>query len=199
MVVANLAFAAMTQLDMVLVNWYFSPVQAGTYAAVSVLGKAVLYVPGGIVLALFPMVAENHSKNKSSSLILLQAVSLTGALCLGVALVYWFFSEPILRVMYGNAYIEGAILLKWYGLAILPMSLVMVAEYFLIAKGRIVFAWLFLAISPLQIYAIYRWHESLGSVILIMGCFGLILAISGYFLLWRIYLGERAFRGKFAA
>ncbi|MDO8370135.1 MAG: oligosaccharide flippase family protein [Candidatus Nitrotoga sp.] len=36
--VANVAFAAMTQLDMVFVNYYFPAHEAGLYAAASILG-----------------------------------------------------------------------------------------------------------------------------------------------------------------
>jgi len=50
--VANLAFAVMTQLDMVLVKHYFDSQQAGLYAAASVLGKAVMYLPGAVTMAM---------------------------------------------------------------------------------------------------------------------------------------------------
>ncbi len=61
---ANVAFAVMTQIDMVLVKYYFSEQEVGIYAAASILGKAVMYLPGGIAMALFPMVAENHASGK---------------------------------------------------------------------------------------------------------------------------------------
>ncbi len=88
--IANLAFAVMTQLDMVLVNHYFPAHEAGLYAAASILGKAVMYLPGGIALALFPMVAENHVRNQSSAHLLIQAVGLTAILC-GVGSSFLFY------------------------------------------------------------------------------------------------------------
>ena len=182
--IANIAFAAMTQLDMVLVNWYFPSEQAGLYAAASVLGKAVLYLPGGLVMALYPMVAENHAKDQSSAHIMFQAVVTTFFLCATVAIVYWFLGEWLINLLYGNAYIGAGKLLSWYGLAILPMTLVMVAEYFLIAKGRVLFAWLFLGMAPLQVLAIHFWHESMWMVIAIMGGSGSTLVIIGYTMLW---------------
>lgn len=36
----------------------FTPFDAGRYAVASVLGKAALYLPCGIILAMFPMVAN---------------------------------------------------------------------------------------------------------------------------------------------
>lgn len=184
---ANAAFAAMTQLDMVLVNYYFPAHEAGLYAAASILGKAVMYLPGGIAVALFPMVAENHARNQSSAHLLLQAVGLTALLCGAGAVFYFLLGEWIVTLLYGESYRGAGEVLKYFGFAILPMALVMVAEHFLIAKGRVLFAYLFVFIAPLQLTAIYFYHASLQMVIAVMGVSGLLLALLGYGLLWRIY------------
>lgn len=177
---ANVAFAVMTQLDMVLVNLFFDSTLAGTYAAASVLGKAVLYLPGGLVLALFPLVADNHANKISSNLLLFQAVCLTGAICTFAASVYWFFGSEIINALYGDQYAGAGELLRWYGLAILPLAFVLVAEHFLIAKGQVLFAWLFLLVAPLQIIAIYFWHENLSQVLIAMAAGGILLVVIGY-------------------
>lgn len=177
---ANVAFAVMTQLDMVLVNIFFDSTLAGTYAAASVLGKAVLYLPGGLVLALFPLVADNHANKTSSNLLLLQAVFLTGAICTFASIVYWLFGNEIISTLYGDQYTGAGELLRWYGFAILPLAFVLVAEHFLIAKGQVIFAWLFLLVAPLQIIAIYFWHENLSQVLIAMAAGGFLLAAIGY-------------------
>jgi O-antigen/teichoic acid export membrane protein len=185
--VANVAFVAMTQLDMVLVNYYFPAHEAGLYAAASILGKAVMYLPGGIALALFPMVAENHARNQSSAHLLLHAVGLTALLCSIGAIFYFMFGEWIITLLYGESYRGAGEVLKYFGFAILPMGLVMVAEHFLIAKGRVLFAYLFVITAPLQLVAIYFYHESLQMVVTMMGASGVLLAILGYGLLWRVF------------
>jgi len=184
---ANVAFAAMTQLDIVLVNYYFPAHEAGLYAAASILGKAVMFLPGGIAMALFPMVAENHARNQSSAHLLLQAVGLTALLSGAGAVFYFLFGEGIIVSLYGENYRGAGEVLKFYGLAIFPMALVMVAEYFLIAKGRVLFAYLFLFTAPLQLTAIYFYHDSLQMVVAVMGVSGLLLALLGYGLLWRAF------------
>lgn len=190
--IANIAFATMTQLDMVLVNWYFTPEQAGLYAAASVFGKAVLYLPGGLVMALYPLVAENDAQGRGSSHIFLQAVSLTIGLCGLIALGYWLASGWLIALVFGPSYAGAGDLLRWYGLAILPMALVMVAEHFLIAKGRVLFAWLFLGTAPLQVLAIHLRHDQLLNVVAIMAIIGTFLFVLGYAMLWREYRGAPA-------
>lgn len=188
--VANTAFVAMTQLDMVLVNHYFPAHEAGLYAAASILGKAVMYLPGGIAMALFPMVAENHARDRSSAHLLLQAVALTTLMCGAGAVFYLLFGEWIIEVLFGASYRGAGEVLKFFGFAILPMALVMVAEYFLIAKGRVVFAYLFMVTAPLQLVAIHFFHASLQEVVLIVGASGALLAGVGYGVLWKASRGS---------
>lgn len=182
--IANLAFAAMTQFDMVLVNYYFPAHEAGLYAAASILGKAVMYLPSGIALALFPMVAESHALKQSSAHLLFQAVGLTAVLCAAGAIFYYLFGESIINLLYGESYRGAGEVLKLFGFAIFPMSLVLVAEYFLIAKGRVLFAYLFVIVAPLELVAIHFYHESLQMVVVIMGISGLLLTFLGYGLLF---------------
>ena len=186
---ANVAFAAMTQFDMVLVNYYFPPHEASLYAAASILGKAVMYLPGGIVLALFPMVAENHARDEGSAHLLLQAVGLTALLCSAGAIFYYFVGEWIVSLLYGESYKGAGEVLKFYGIAILPMALIMVAEHFLIAKGRVLFAYLFTFAAPVQFAAIHFYHDSLLSIVAVMGVSGLLLVLIGYGILWRSLRG----------
>ena len=197
--VANVAFTAMTQLDMVLVNHYFDANQAGHYAAASVLGKAVLYLPGGLVIALYPMVAGRYAARQGSAHLLVQSALAVLIVCGSAATVYWLLGTWLVGLFYGAAYAPAGELLALYGWAVLPMALVMVAEHFLIAQGRVLFAWLFLAVAPLQLLVIHLWHPDLRSVILVIGAGGAVMAILGYGVLLREYLLSRTSINESAA
>jgi O-antigen/teichoic acid export membrane protein len=134
---------------------------------------------------MFPMVAENHARDESSSHLLMQALFLATLMCSCGAIFYFFFGEWVIRLFYGESYRGAGEILRYYGFAILPMTLVMVAEYFLIAKGRVVFAYLFMAIAPLQFLAVYWYHDTLLSVVGIMAATGVLLSGLGFGLLWR--------------
>lgn len=179
LLVATVMFSAMTQLDLVLVNWYFPSEKAGLYAAASVMGKAALYISSGLVIALYPMVATNHSKKMQSSHLLFFSLTFSFLLSGGIALFYWFFGDVIIKLIFGQGYYEAGDILRWYGFAIMPMSLIVVAEHFLMAKGKNFFAWLFLLMAPIQIYLISKWHDELFNVLTIMGFCGIIFMIFG--------------------
>jgi O-antigen/teichoic acid export membrane protein len=189
---ANVAFGVMTQFDIVLVNYYFPAHEAGLYAAASILGKAVMYLPTGVAMALFPMVAENHVRSQSSIHLLMQSVGLTIFLSGACAAFYFMFGEEIIGLLYGEDYRGAGEVLRFYGFAILPMALVLVAEHFLIAKERVLFAYLFLLTAPLQLIGVYFFHDSLQMVVAVMGVCGLILVLLGYGLLGYEFLRSKS-------
>jgi O-antigen/teichoic acid export membrane protein len=176
----------MTQLDVLLVNNFFSPEEAGKYAAAATLGKAVLYLPGGIVMALFPMVTEAQAKAAKVSNYILTASGMTFAMCMVVVIFYWFAGQEVIRLFFGEKYAGAEEILKYYSLAMLPMALLIVAEYFLMALGKAVYAWLSFIFAPAQILLIYFYHDNLLSVLTIVGVSGLLLLICGYLFLFKL-------------
>lgn len=183
-ILANVSFALMTQADVVMVNYYFPAEIASEYAAAAILGKAVLYLPGGLVLALLPMVAERHAKSEDSVQMVVQAALATLFLSAILSLTYYFFAQEIMQFLFQNKFVNGSQFLKYYGFAILPMAMVMVAEYFLIAMGKILFSWIFFIIAPFQILGVHYLHSDASSVILIVGLCCTIVMVIGYVLLW---------------
>ncbi len=192
-VAATVVFTVMTQLDMVLVRHYFNSHDTGIYAAAAILGKSVLYLPVAITMVLFPMVAENHARNESSAHLLTQAVILVGILSGGAALLFLLFPEWLIHVFYGEAYVGAATLLRYFGFAMLPMALVMVAEHFLIAKGQVLFVYLFVLVAPIQVAAVSLFHDTLLDVVKVMVVCGSLLMLLGYMTLWAKY---RKTKGK---
>jgi O-antigen/teichoic acid export membrane protein len=178
--IANLSFAVMTQLDLLLVNHYFDAHQAGIYASAAILGKAVMYLPGAIVIAMFPMVAENESRSQSSAHLFINAIALTAALSGAGALFYFLFADEIMTLFYGQKYPGAAELLKYYGFAMLPLSLIMVAEHFLIAKGRVIFAYIMILGIPFVLLAAQAYHDRLIDMVYILAAGGWGLAVAGF-------------------
>jgi O-antigen/teichoic acid export membrane protein len=182
--IANTALVSMTQLDVPLVKYYFTTQEAGYYAAAAVLGKAVVYMTGGIVMALFPMAAEYQSKGKRDASLLLNAVGLTVLLCGMLALFYFLCGEWLIVLLYGEDYRSAGHVLTYFGFAIFPMTLVMVGTYYLIAKKRRLFAYLVAIIALLQVTAIHFFHDSLLMILSVIGISGSFLLLIISILVW---------------
>lgn len=178
--VANLAFTVISQLDLLLVNHYYDAQKAGVYAAAAILGKAVMYLPGAIIVAMFPMVAENESHSKSSAHLFINAIVLTVGFSVLGALLYYLFAEEIMFLLYGQKYEGAAEVLKYYGFAMLPMSIIMVAEHFLIAKGRVIFGYVMMLGIPFVLLAAHNYNASLIDMVRILAIAGWGLVVAGF-------------------
>lgn len=187
---ASISFIAMTQLDMLIVNSLFPPNESGIYAAISTLGKVNLYIPSGFMVVLFSTVSKNHASEKSSANLLALSLLLTTLGCSIISIIYWQFGESIVSIFYGAEYLDAANLLYIYSLSIMPMAYVILAEHFLLAKGRNLFTWIFFAISPLQILAMLLWHQTLFQIIAIIATSNSLVAIIGYVILFKEYFGN---------
>jgi len=162
---ANLAFAFMTQFDLVLVKHLFSSDVAGTYAVAAVFGRAVMYLPGGLIMALFPMVAENCALNKNQTGILWKALAYTLTLSGCGTLLYWLFPEAILTVLFGGKYLEAAPLLAYYAITMLPVALLLITMNFHIARGHRG-VWIFIVLGvTLEFLFILVWHQDLTQIL----------------------------------
>lgn len=186
--VASTTFTVMAQSDLIMVNWFYSGELVGSYAAASTLGKAVLYLPNGIAMALFPVIAEEHLKNNSGAKHFIHASIATLLFSIIAGACYFVFSNEIIYLFFGNKYPESPEILKWYGFSMVPLTMVLVAEQYLMAKGRALFAWLFMLSAPIQLVAIYFFHGDIINILIIIGITGLALTIIGYTYIYEKYV-----------
>ena len=163
---ATIGLASLSQADLIVVNKFFDPAVAGDYSIAAILGRSVLYLPAGIALTLLPMVAEDHAADRCSSSLARQSLLAVFGLCAAVAVAPWLVST-----LYGDRYPAAAGLLAAYGFAAMPLGLALVAEHFLIAKGRMTVAWVLLAAALAEIATLMAWHPSPWAVITVMAAF----------------------------
>jgi hypothetical protein len=65
----------------------------------------------------------------------------------------------------------------------LPMAIVMIIEHYLIAKGRLLFSWIFAGALPLEFIAIYNCHDELWMILSNMAAFVFVLMVVGFWML----------------
>lgn len=186
---ANIAMTLMSQSDLLLVNYYLPSAVAAQYAAASIFAKATLAVPSSICMTLLPLVAANHAVNRSSASLARSAVAMTFFFGIATAIGMTVLGRSIVALFYGPQFRDAGHMLVWLGFAVMPISLVSVAEHFLIAKGRTVFTWIYLALLPLELCAIHFFHANVFAVAGIVALFHSVVALAGYWLIvpgsWR--------------
>jgi O-antigen/teichoic acid export membrane protein len=176
---ANLAFTLITQMDLVLVNRYFPAQESAIYASAAVLGRSVMYIPATLVLAMFPMVSEKQALNRDTNPLLLKSLLMTFCLSGTGALLFYAMPEWILLTFFGAQYAGAAPLLKYFGVAMLPLALLLVLYNYMIACGRSGFSYCMLVMAGIDILLIHSYHGSLLGVVFITAVSSLLLLAGG--------------------
>lgn len=119
-VLALLAFASLTNIDVVLAKATLDGTQAATYASAALLGKIALYGPVALSLVLLPNVSARIVQGVST----IRPILLTRAATLGcglmTALIFWLTPSSFIVALFGESYGDAHPLL-------VPLALVMTA------------------------------------------------------------------------
>jgi O-antigen/teichoic acid export membrane protein len=197
-VVANLSFAILTQLDIVLVKYFFMPHEAGVYSSAAVIAKTVMYLPGAIIIPFFPMVASKKAKGEVTLHLILKALFLTLLLSGVSALVFYLLPDAVVSIFFGNRYVSAVPLLGLFAIAMLPMAVVMIIMNYNLAKGGRYFAYVMFICSAIQIAGIVVFHDSLKDVLRVILYSGLFCMLVLFLLLaieyYRVILYKRIVR-----
>ena len=113
LLVGSLAFASLTNVDILLAAYFLPADTAGVYAAAALVGKVVLFLPGAVVTVLLPKAASRAAAGLTSTKILLASAAVTLALTLAATVVLALVPESLLVWAFGSEFREATALLGW--------------------------------------------------------------------------------------
>ena len=165
--IASIAIAIPTSADVVLVRHFFSADAAGAYAAVSTLGKIVVFGPLAVSLALFPSLVREHARSTLRISTMLRVVAATAAIAVPSAaliLVAWAVAPGVILARYDVSF---ALIATYLG-ATVAFSLLVSLMYLALARRDIST----IAAVPiglaLELALIVVWHPSTAAVALVL-------------------------------
>jgi O-antigen/teichoic acid export membrane protein len=167
MLIGSLAFASLTNVDILLAAYFLPGDVAGVYAAAALVGKAVLFLPGAVVTVLLPKASSRAAAGIASSKILLASVAVTLVLTLVATVVLALIPESVLVWAFGPDFREATALLGWFGLAMTAAALVNVYLSVYFAEREVGFPILVLVAAVAQIVAVSLWHPNPRSIVLV--------------------------------
>ena len=121
---ASILLAVSINLDIILVKHYFPAEEAGLYAAVSTIGKIILYATGPIVSVMFPMISEQTAKKEKHYKIFLLSLTMTLVGALIILGIYVIAPGKVISILYGGTYASLYYLLPQVGVAVLFYALI---------------------------------------------------------------------------
>jgi O-antigen/teichoic acid export membrane protein len=126
-----------TRIDQVMIKNMIDAKSVGFYDASVRLSEAWNFIPAIIVSSMFPAIVNGKKVSvetyKKRLLGLMAAVS---ALALLVAIPVSFFSEQIIKMVYGSEYISSVPILSIYVWSTVWLGVSLVLQYFLINEGK---------------------------------------------------------------
>lgn len=172
-------FTVLANGDVLIVKNLFSPEQAGLYVAISVMGKILIFLPSGVVGAMFPKVSDGHSKGGETHGLLKRGLLYTGTLTAIGVVIYTLFSEELLIMLFGASYLPGAYLLPWYGLVVFIFSLNIVLLNYTLARHETLFVKLFTALTIIELFLMFLLGETMLHVVLVLLTVNLLALVAG--------------------
>jgi O-antigen/teichoic acid export membrane protein len=182
------SFAFLTYIDVPLVKHFFSPLKAGYYSTAAIVGKAFLFPPMALAMAMFPKVSELHTQNESSRLLLKKTLILSTLLLLFGILICLFLPKFILIVLMKKedltplAFSTILPLLRVFGIVMSPFALINILIFYNLARHKTRFLYFLLSGTLLQVILLTIFHTSLPQVILILGFSGFLILTTLLFL-----------------
>jgi len=176
---AALGITILTGIDMIFVKHFFSPVQAGQYAALSLMGRSIFYITAPIYAVFFPLIAQKQERNENIHSTLLLAISIITIGTVVLSFVYFLFPTLILNVFYPAP--EYKELIKYLGpfsLYIIIFSIAMLFNSFLLSIGKASVYKINLLVAGIFIVLMYVFHNSFYQLIGVLFFTALLLLVS---------------------
>jgi O-antigen/teichoic acid export membrane protein len=189
--IAFIAFAVISNLDVLLAKLYLSPEEVGQYAALATIGKVVMFLPGAVALVMVPNAARARHTRRDAARVLRIAGLLVAATAAIAAVPAALSPGLVVEIMFGQDYKAATsgvlpIVCAGAGLALLYLLVV----YTVAVEDR---RWsaLLAAGVVLQIVGISLFHDSPAQVALVQAVVVGIVLIGNELRFHRLLMSPR--------
>jgi len=172
--IAMLSFTLLTNIDVVLVKHFFSPLDAGYYSIAQMVGKITLFLPSALAIVIFPKSTEAYVKNSHSHKFLYKSLILASICCGMVSILCFLFPAFILNILTAKSNPASSNLVGLFSLAMSFYALLWIVINFSLATHNLRFVLPLLLTAILETIFIYNYHPTLTIVLYILLIFSVI-------------------------
>ena len=171
-------FWLILSIDVPLARIGFRGSDAGLYTAGAVLGKAVLWLPIVVAQVVFPSLADDNTDPQQSQRLVRKASVLVLVLATAAVGGLYLFGSVVYRLLYGERY-EAAADVAWkIGLAVIPLALVNLLMFQLLARRNGAFLKWFVMFAAIETVLLLLLPQSGGWYAATLGFVGLGLLVA---------------------
>lgn len=174
----TLAFASLTNLDVVLANAVLTDREGGLYAAASLTAKLILLFPLVVSTVLLPKATSRAAEGRSSLNMLRLSLAVTAGFSVVAAALLSLVSESVVVKVFGLDFKDSTALLGLFGVAMVLLGLVNVYLYYYLAYRQPGFPLLVGLAAIGQVVGVLLWHPGPRAVVIVtLICAGLTLLV----------------------
>lgn len=151
--------------DTILVKHFFSPYEAGLYAALSLIGRIVYFGTWTVVTLLFPTVIRLEKEGKDHTRYFIGGLAVVGFIASCIVVACYLFPALAVRILFGESYLAIAPLLWQYSLATALFACANVFVYYHLSLDRRTPVSITIVGGLLQIILIALFHQNFQEVI----------------------------------
>lgn len=166
--VSTAALSSLGFTDVILVKHFFDPRTAGLYGAISLAGKAILFVVSFVPTIVLPKAADRAARGASAIPLLLQAAGALVAFAVVALACISFFPSLTISLMAGPAFAAAAPYLLPYGSAMVLLAATTIVVSYKTGLHQFDFAAPLLTIAVGEIVAMQILHRTLSDVVSIV-------------------------------
>lgn len=155
-------------IDVILVKHFLSPVDAGYYSGLSILGKIVVFASLAIVGVMFPVVAGRHKSNQKHGKILLMTLGMITAISGTIVVCYAIAPKLLIGVLFGAKYLPVAPYLTTFGIAMLLLALSTALANYYLAINKTSCVPILVGAAVIQALLLWFYHGSLSQIVIVM-------------------------------
>ncbi len=179
---AYIAFMSLTSLDLIWVNRTLSGNLAGAYAGLVLLRRVIALLPGVAVIVMFPRIAATLAQRRLPDRLLLGTAGIIVTASGALTLIYFFFGDGLIRIIFGAAFHAAASLLGWMGFGMIGVSLSSIWLNYYLAEKPALFVLFLCAAVALEWLLLTQLPASMPNAVLAFGATGWLLALGGLLL-----------------
>lgn len=165
---STVLFSLFSYFDIVMVKHFFSSHETGIYSAAAQIGRIILFFPAAVSIVVFPRLSEKKIKKENISITLYKGLFTIALVSIIFLIIYFFFPEAVLKIIYGSKYIAAASLVFRYGVFMTFISLIILQIFYFITIGKYWYLIYLFIILVEQLSLIGIYHNSLGSILVIL-------------------------------
>jgi len=183
--VTLLCFMVLTNIDLILVKHFFTPIDAGYYSIAQMVGKIILFLPLPIIMVMFPKLSSLEAQGKRTLSTLGQNLRIAGLFCIIAAMLGLLFPSFIIRILSGKVYSECIPLVRFFSVNMTFFSLTLILLYYQLSTHERWFLYPLFFSTLIQTGLIVLFHKTLTQVLLVVGITALCLLGGNFYFVYR--------------